>query len=156
VKNKTVSEALPTSNKSAQIHSKPSNTSTQPTTTSVTASPATPPQPPASTNTTVASGSFRPAPGESAAGTVHLIKVDNRFYVRLESDTNIGATPDPIVTFGNGDRADLSINLGSLKGTKGSQNYQVPDSIDSSKYTQVVIYCRAFHVPLGYADLTRS
>jgi hypothetical protein len=163
-KNKTVSEAAPTSKQSTQATNKPSTASTRPNTiapmpptTSVTPtpSPATSPPVQTSTNSTIASGKFRSAPGERAAGTVNLIKVDDRYYVRFEADTDIGASPDPIVTFGNGDRADLSINLGSLKGTKGSQNYEVPEPVDSSKYSQVIIYCRSFHVPIGYADLNR-
>jgi hypothetical protein len=161
-KNKTISEAVPTSKQTTTAKSQPSNTTTQPTTTSPmpttpapTPTPAASPQVPPSTTSTIATGNFRSAPGERADGTVHLIKVDGTYYVRFEADTDIGASPDPIVTFGNGDRADVSINLGSLKGTKGSQNYEVPASIDTSKYSQVIIYCRAFHVPIGYADLTR-
>ncbi len=154
-KNKTINEAVPTSNQRTQAKKMPSTTNTQPNTTSLAPSSGTSPQPPSNTSSTIAAGNFRSAPGERAAGTVNLIKVDNRYYVRLEADTDIGASPDPIVTFGNGNRADLSINLGSLKGTKGSQNYEVPDSVDSSKYGQVIIYCRAFHVPIGYADLSR-
>jgi hypothetical protein len=150
-KNKTLSEAAPTSKQSTQVKITPSPTDTPAGLTSPTPSS----QQPANTNSTIATGSFRSAPGERAAGTVHIIKVDGRNYVRFEADTNIGPSPDPIVTLGNDDRADLSINLGSLKGTKGSQNYEIPSSIDISKYSQVIIYCRSFHIPIGYANLTR-
>ena len=102
---------------------------------------------------TVSSGTFRSVPGERAAGSVNIIKVDNRNYVRFDVDTDIGASLDPIITFGNDNRADLSINLGSLKGTKGSRNYEIPDSVHPNKYLQVLIHCRAFDVPIGYADL---
>ncbi len=98
-------------------------------------------------------GSLRSAPGEHAEGTVHIYKTDGRYIIRFEDDTVIGASPDPIVTFGNQDKADLSINLGSLKGTKGSQNYDVPTSVDPTKYGQVFVYCRSLHVPIGIADV---
>lgn len=158
-KNKTVNEAAPTSTQvitnksmSAAAKDQPDAAISKPEATPPAAVSA--PSAPPIRDGTVATGNFRSAPGERAAGTVTIIRVDNRYYVRLEADTDIGASPDPIVTFGNGDRADLSINLGSLKGTKGSQNYEVPDTIDSTKYTQVIIYCRAFRVPIGYANLT--
>ena len=162
-KNKTVSEAVPASSQGTPIKRDQSIASAQqsatpqaspmPTPTVAAPSPVVAPQQQSNATNTIATGSFRSAPGERAAGTVHIIKVDDRQYVRFESDTDIGPSPDPIVTFGNGDRADLSINLGSLKGTKGSQNYEIPSSVDFSKYSQVIIYCRSFHVPIGFADI---
>ncbi len=151
-KNKTLSEAIPTSNQSPKASNSPSPASPQ--ANSISPNPS--PQQTINTNSTLATGNFRSAPGERASGTVHIIKVDGRTYVRFEADTNIGPSPDPIVTLGNGERADLSINLGSLKGTKGSQNYEVPNSINIGKYSQVIIYCRSFHVPIGFANLTRQ
>jgi hypothetical protein len=44
-------------------------------------------------------------------------------------------------------------DLGRLKGNEGNQNYNVPSEADPEKYRVVVIWCRAFSVPFGYAEL---
>lgn len=46
-----------------------------------------------------------------------------------------------------------SVELGSLKGNQGDQNYDVPASTDLRKYNVVVIYCERFHAVFGVADL---
>ena len=45
------------------------------------------------------------------------------------------------------------IDLGSLKGNIGSQNYDIPANIDLSKYSTVMIYCMPFHVIFSTASL---
>ncbi|MEO7617524.1 MAG: DM13 domain-containing protein, partial [Candidatus Saccharibacteria bacterium] len=112
------------------------------------------PDPKAVTPIILAGGTFKAAPGERIQGTAHIIKIGSHYVVRLEDDFKLGSSPDPIVTLGNDNNADLKINLGDLKGDQGSQNYDVPDSILISNYHQVIIYCRAYHIPLGYADLS--
>jgi hypothetical protein len=45
------------------------------------------------------------------------------------------------------------IDLGSLKGNIGSQNYDIPDDVDLSDYESVVIYCVPFHIVFATAAL---
>ena len=45
------------------------------------------------------------------------------------------------------------IDLGSLKGNKGDQNYEVPASVDLNKYKSVSIWCARFGVNFGAASL---
>jgi hypothetical protein len=45
------------------------------------------------------------------------------------------------------------IDLGSLKGNKGDQNYEVPADADLSKYKSVSIWCARFGVNFGAATL---
>ena len=50
------------------------------------------------------------------------------------------------------------VSLGALKGNKGDQNYDIPDSLDLSKYRAVTVWCRRFSVnfttaPLAPADM---
>jgi len=45
------------------------------------------------------------------------------------------------------------IDLGSLKGNKGDQNYEVPENVDLSKYKSVSIWCARFGVNFGAATL---
>ena len=148
LRSKTTHEAAPNSNYSPAV--------TKSTTTPILSQsnpPSSNPTPVPTTPVITQGGAFRSAPGERAQGTVHIIKIGPHYVVRIEDDFKIGGSPDPIVTFGNDNKADLSFNLGKLKGDLGSQNYDVPDSVDITRYRQVIIYCRSYHVPLGYADL---
>jgi hypothetical protein len=45
------------------------------------------------------------------------------------------------------------IDLGSMKGNKGDQNYDVPADADLNKYRSVSIWCRRFSVNFGAASL---
>lgn len=46
------------------------------------------------------------------------------------------------------------IALGALKGNVGNQNYQIPESVDLSKYKSVVIWCEQFGVLFSTAALS--
>ncbi len=48
------------------------------------------------------------------------------------------------------------IDLGSIKGNQGDQNYPIPDSVDLRKYRTVTIWCARFGVNFGSAPLMRS
>ena len=45
------------------------------------------------------------------------------------------------------------VELGKLKGNKGSQNYDVPENADLSKYKVVSIWCNRFSVNFAAAPL---
>jgi len=45
------------------------------------------------------------------------------------------------------------IDLGSIKGNRGDQNYELPADVDLNKYKHVVIWCRRFGVNFGQAAL---
>ena len=55
-------------------------------------------------------------------------------------------------------RHDLGeyIDLGSLKGNVGDQNYEIPEDVDVARYASVVIYCKPFHVVFATATLNRT
>jgi hypothetical protein len=38
------------------------------------------------------------------------------------------------------------VDLGTLKGSKGNQQYEMPDRVDLNRYSTVVVWCRAFSV----------
>lgn len=48
------------------------------------------------------------------------------------------------------------IDLGSMKGNVGDQNYEVPGNVDLAKYQAVTIWCARFNVNFGTAPLTAS
>jgi hypothetical protein len=45
------------------------------------------------------------------------------------------------------------VDLGVLKANIGNQNYEIPEGTDLAKYKTVVIWCKAFSVLFGSADL---
>ena len=88
-----------------------------------------------------------------ASGTARIIRTDGKTYVRFEDDFTVTNGPDLFVYLGTDNKYDVNANLGALKGNEGSQNYEIPPSIDVSKYSEVWVWCRAFSVPFGKAVL---
>jgi hypothetical protein len=48
-----------------------------------------------------------------------------------------------------------NVELGTLKGNQGDQNYDLPGSVDLNKYQTVAIYCERFHAIFGVARLEK-
>ena len=48
------------------------------------------------------------------------------------------------------------VDLGSMKGNIGDQNYELPASADLAKYRAVTIWCKRFSVNFGTAPLNSS
>jgi hypothetical protein len=46
-----------------------------------------------------------------------------------------------------------NVDLGGLKGNRGNQQYEVPAGVDTTAYSTVVVWCRAFSVEFGSARL---
>lgn len=91
-----------------------------------------------------------------AQGMARIIPLDNGDNVlRLE---NFKATngPDLHVYLATDDRASEFVNLGKLKANNGNQNYEIPAGTDLEKYNQVLIWCKAFGVLFGNADLSST
>jgi len=61
--------------------------------------------------------------------------------------------PDLYVYLSTDKSASDFVNLGRLKANIGNQNYQIPEGTDITKYDAVLIWCRAFSVLFGSADL---
>jgi hypothetical protein len=89
----------------------------------------------------------------NAEGMARVIPLDDgSMILRLE---NFKATngPDLYVYLSTDDSTSDFMNLGRLKGNIGNQNYNIPEGIDFSKYDAVLIWCRAFNVLFGSAEL---
>jgi hypothetical protein len=86
---------------------------------------------------------------------------DGKQYLRL-TDFSTSNGPDVHVLLAQNDarlsneivKGQLeSVELGSLKGNQGDQNYDLPASADLHKYNAAVIYCERFHAVFGIANL---
>ena len=88
------------------------------------------------------------------SGTVLLIATAaDQFVVRLE-EFSVQNGPDLFVYLStNPDGwSEDALNLGELRATDGSLNYDVPAGVDVSQYQSVVIWCRAFAVLFSTAS----
>lgn len=80
----------------------------------------------------------------------HVLRFED-FEVTNGPDLHVLLVPDPNPT----DRDDIEgyVDLGSLKGNIGSQNYEIPADLDVSEFGSVMIYCKPFHVTFATASL---
>ena len=110
----------------------------------------------------VASGSFRDGDSfHKGSGKAGIYQVDGGTFVLRFEDFNVTNGPDlhvylvkntdPVTS---GDVNDGGyLDLGSIKGNQGAQNYPIPVGTDLSQYHSVVIYCQPFHVVFSVASL---
>lgn len=144
--NVTVDEALPTVSSAPAASSSSTTTTTQP-------------EP-----TTLATGEFI-SHEHGTAGSVRILELpDGSRVLRIENldtdngpDLKVWLTDAPVIdgpsgwlVFDDGEYVDL----GSLKGNKGSQNYAIPADVDLADLTSVAIWCDRFSVSFGAAALT--
>ena len=113
------------------------------------------PAAPQARNVELLRGRFRS--GEHATtGTASVVRLADgrRFLTLAEFSTSPG--PDLRVRLVMGDSQDGgargAVDLGALKGNRGSQQYRIPDGVRVSGRS-VVIWCRAFSAPFGAARL---
>jgi len=82
----------------------------------------------------------------------HLLRLEN-FSVTNGPDLHVILTPNPDPQIRDEVSASGYLDLGSLKGNMGNQNYEIPDGVDIDSFGSVVIYCQPFHVIFSVASL---
>ena len=89
-----------------------------------------------------------------AQGDAYTIPLEDTSNVlRIENFKSTNG-PDLYVYLSTDENASDFINLGALKASSGNQNYEIPDDTDLSKYNKVLIWCKAFGVLFGSAELS--
>jgi hypothetical protein len=89
----------------------------------------------------------------NAEGTARIIPLqDDTNVLRLEN-LKVTNGPDLYVYLSTDKNALDFVNLGKLKANNGNQNYDIPPGTDLSKYDTVLIWCKAFSVLFGSAEL---
>ncbi|GAB1692830.1 DM13 domain-containing protein [Krasilnikovia sp. M28-CT-15] len=117
----------------------------------------------AATSPVLAAGTFI-SHEHATTGTAKIYQSpDGARHLRLEDlDTSNGPllkvwlSDAPVIPGSDGWRVfddGRHVDLGTLKGNKGSHNYPVPADVDLSQYRSVSIWCARFHVSFGAAEL---
>jgi hypothetical protein len=134
--NKTVNEALPAS------------------------SAATPASSGASESRTLASGMFHSGAHETkGTATIHELAGGERvlrltgFETSNGPDVHVYLVAAKDVTDNDTVKSAGFVDLGSLKGNIGDQNYDIPADVDLNKYRAATIWCARFGVNFGTAPL---
>ncbi len=104
-------------------------------------------------NNTLYQGQFIDADSfHKTSGQALIVSDGGKNYLRLE-DFQTTNGPDLYVYLANDLDAEDYVSLGRLKGNIGSQNYEIPDDINPEDYKYVLIWCKAFSVLFGSAEL---
>jgi len=89
----------------------------------------------------------------NAEGVASIIHLEDGSRVLRFEDFRVTNGPDLYVYLATDKQSSDFIDLGLLKGNIGSQNYNIPEETDLAKYDTVVIWCKAFSVFFGGAEL---
>jgi hypothetical protein len=108
----------------------------------------------------VARGSFKSVAHETRGSASIYQLADGKRTLRLtQFETSNGPDVHVYLTAAEVEKGNDSIkqagfiDLGSLKGNKGDQNYDIPAEIDLNKFRNVTIWCRRFGVNFATAVL---
>ena len=88
-----------------------------------------------------------------AQGVARVLPLEGGSQILRLEDFRSTNGPDLYVYLATDRHASEFINLGELKANRGNQNYQIPDDADLEEYNQVLIWCKAFSVLFGNAEL---
>ncbi|WNV73958.1 DM13 domain-containing protein [Geodermatophilus sp. DSM 44513] len=93
--------------------------------------------------------------GHRASGEAVLYRAGGTTFVRLQ-DLDVQGAVDVVVYLVPGaDQTDPEggVDLGALKGTRGSANHVLPPGVDPADHGAVLLWCRAFSTPIAVATL---
>lgn len=88
-----------------------------------------------------------------AQGIARVIPIENGGNVLRLEDLVVTNGPDLYVYLSTDKSASDFVDLGRLKANIGNQNYPIPAGTDLTKYDTALIWCRAFSVLFGSAEL---
>jgi len=98
----------------------------------------------------ISEASFKPR-AHDVKGKAVLIEADGKKILRFEDfETINGPNLHIYLSSELGDKD--YVDLGVIKATKGSANYELPADIDLEKYDKVLVWCVPFRVLFSYAE----
>ena len=91
----------------------------------------------------------------NAEGIATIItREDGSKTLQFGDDFKSTPGPDVYVYLATDDRASEFVSLGKIQHNDGAQEYDIPVGTDLSKYDKVLIWCQAFGVLFGTAELS--
>ncbi len=119
-------------------------------------------EPAEAASATVAQGRFISLEHQTTGRALVLDTEEGRRFLRFEGfETSNG--PDLLVYLSTKEPAGTDdwygydqdfVDLGTLKGNVGNQNYRIPDGVDLDRYSTAVVWCRRFEVGFAAAVLS--
>jgi hypothetical protein len=110
---------------------------------------------------TLAQGSFKSLAHETKGSATIYKLADGKQTLRLTEfetsngpDVHVYLTAAEVEKGSDAVKAAGFVDLGSMKGNKGDQNYDIPADVDLAKYKSVTIWCARFGVNFGIAPLS--
>jgi hypothetical protein len=94
-------------------------------------------------------------------GAWEVVERDGKTFIVFADDFRAANGPDLKIFLSPQTVADVTgktavngaINIGELKATKGTQEYEVPAGVNLSDYNSVLVHCEAYSVLWGGGDL---
>ena len=106
-------------------------------------------------------GAFKSLAHETRGAASIYRLADGSYTVRLTDfetsngpDVHVYLTAAEIEKGTDAVKAAGFVDLGSMKGNKGNQNYIIPAGVDLKRYTSISIWCARFGVNFGVAPLS--
>ena len=97
--------------------------------------------------------------GHPTTGSARIVAVNGQQYLELSEEFSTASGPAVYVVLHQD--ATVGINLSEadyvtiapLESVNGAQRYAIPETVDVSDFSSVVIWCEQFNVTFGYATL---
>jgi len=106
---------------------------------------------------TLRTGSFESYAHETK-GKAAILKSGGSLILRLSQFSTSNGPDVHILLSKTSDPKDItgSLDLGSIKGNQGDQNYTLPAGTDPTAFNAVTVWCKRFNVSFGGATLSKS
>ncbi len=90
--------------------------------------------------------------GHPASGTVRIVTVNDKKYIRYENFKTING-PDIYVYLSKDLGAKEYVSLGKVTATEGNINYEIPATVNPNDYKYVLTWCKTFGVLFNSGQL---
>jgi Electron transfer DM13 len=103
----------------------------------------------------LAQGRFSGEDGHAGSGIATVVQQPDgrRLLTFTRFDVDPGVDVDVYLVPGDGSDVSDRVDLGSLKGNVGNQQYEIPTDADITRYGTVVLWCKPFTVRIAVARL---
>lgn len=102
--------------------------------------------------TVLYTGTFTPTSGINVAGQAKIILESNQYKLEL-SDFSVSSGPDLKVYLSKSSSPDQFVTLGNLT---SARVYAIPQNIDFTQYTHVLIHCQQYNHLFAIAELNQN